>query len=234
MGINKKRIAQRQNEAKNAAKQEQNKKITTIAAIVGGSVVVVLLVVLAFAMLLPSCGKADIPKLDKDVYYADIEIENYGKIVVKLDHKAAPITVENFVKLAKEGFYNGLTFHRIIEGFMMQGGCPKGTGTGDAGYEIKGEFAANGWDNPLKHERGTISMARANDPDSASCQFFIVHKTSFNNTASLDGNYAAFGVVTEGMDIVDKICTEVKPSGDNGAVAKEDQPVIKSITIREG
>ena len=230
MGLNKKRIAQRQKEAQAAAKQEKNKKIGKIAGIVTLALVAVALVVLVFAMLLPSCNKKpDMPKLDKDVYYADIEVENYGKIVVELDRKAAPETVQNFVYLARKGFYNGLTFHRIINGFMMQGGCPEGPGQGDAGYEIKGEFSSNGWNNPIKHERGVISMARGDDPDSASSQFFIVHKTS----PHLDGKYAAFGKVIEGIEVVDKICTEVKNSGGNGAVAKADQPVIKSITIRE-
>ena len=227
MGINKKRIAERQRQAEAAAKKEKNSKsaaiISLVVAIVAG------LCVLGIGIGLIVDHIASQPKN----YIAKIEIENHGTITLELDGSAAPITVENFVKLAKDGFYDGLTFHRIIDGFMMQGGCPKGDGTGDAGQDIKGEFSANGWDNPIKHERGTISMARANDPNSASCQFFIVHETSANNTASLDGKYAAFGRVTSGMEIVDKICSDAKPTDNNGSIAKADQPVIKTITIQE-
>ncbi len=170
-------------------------------------------------------------------YYADIEIQDYGTITVALDAEAAPETVANFVSLAQSGFYDGLTFHRIIDGFMMQGGDPEGDGTGgntDAdGNEINitGEFSANGYDNPLSHTAGAISMARANDYDSASSQFFIVHTD--DNTASLDGYYACFGYVTEGMDIVDAICSAADPDAENGMIEAEDQPVITSITIRE-
>ena len=227
MGINKKRIAERQRQAEAAAKKEQSSRnaaiISLVVAIVAG------LAVLGIGIGLIADHITSQPK----DYIAKIEIENYGTITLELDGSAAPITVENFVKLAKDGFYDGLTFHRIIDGFMMQGGCPKGDGTGDAGQDIKGEFSANGWDNPIKHERGTISMARANDPDSASCQFFIVHETSANNTASLDGKYAAFGRVTSGIEIVDKICSDAKPTDGNGSIDKADQPVIKTITIRE-
>lgn len=184
--------------------------------------------------LLASCSKAKKYKqyLDNvetaeetvgpaDAYYADIVIENYGTIVLALDRKAAPITVDNFVKLAESGFYEGTTFHRIIKGFMMQGGA------GDA-QSIKGEFTENGWNNPIKHERGVISMARANDPDSGSSQFFIMHETS----PHLDGKYAAFGRVISGMEIVDKICNDAKPVDNNGTIPKAAQPVITSITIR--
>lgn len=230
MGLNKKRIAERQKAAAAAAKQEKNAnlaaKISIAVAILAALAVLVVGVVLVVQNVRQNAAQK---ALDGKTYYADIVIENYGTITVELDRKAAPITVDNFVKLANEGFYNGLTFHRIMENFMMQGGCPEGTGFGDAGYEIKGEFAENGWDNPIKHERGVISMARGNEPDSASSQFFIVHQTS----AHLDGKYAAFGRVTAGMDVVDKICTEVENSGENGAVAREDQPVITTITIRE-
>jgi len=130
-----------------------------------------------------------------------IKMQELGEIKVELDETAAPITVANFKKLVDEGFYDGLTFHRVIPGFMIQGGCPIGNGTGNAGSTIKGEFAMNGVDNPIAHDRGVISMARAMDPDSASCQFFIMHA----NAPHLDGQYAAFGRVTEGMDVVDKI-----------------------------
>ena len=130
-----------------------------------------------------------------------IEMENGDKIKIALDEKSAPITAENFKKLVNRGFYDGLCFHRVIEGFMIQGGCPYGTGTGGADENIVGEFAANGYNNPIKHERGVISMARAANPNSASSQFFIMHKAA----PHLDGQYAAFGRVVEGMDAVDKI-----------------------------
>ena len=130
-----------------------------------------------------------------------IEMENGGKIQLELDAKAAPITVENFLKLVKDGFYDGLTFHRVIPGFMIQGGCPLGNGTGGPGWHIKGEFARNGVANPLKHTRGVISMARAMDPNSAGSQFFIMHQ----DAPHLDGDYAAFGHVVSGLDVVDEI-----------------------------
>ncbi len=130
-----------------------------------------------------------------------IEMENGKKIVIELDPAAAPETVKNFEKLVSEGFYDGLIFHRVISGFMIQGGCPDGTGMGGPGYTIKGEFAQNGFNNPLKHDRGVISMARAMDPNSAGSQFFIMHQ----NAPHLDGAYAAFGKVVEGMDVVDEI-----------------------------
>ena len=130
-----------------------------------------------------------------------IEINKFGTIEVELDKEAAPLTVENFVKLAEKGFYKGLTFHRVIKGFMIQGGCPKGNGTGGPGYCIKGEFAANGVNNPISHKRGVISMARAMDPNSAGSQFFIMHKDG----EFLDGQYAAFGHVTKGIEVVDAV-----------------------------
>lgn len=130
-----------------------------------------------------------------------IEMMDGGIIKLELDSASAPITTENFISLAKAGFYNGLIFHRVIKDFMIQGGDPTGTGMGGSDKNIKGEFAANGVANPISHVRGVISMARANDPNSASSQFFIVHKDS----KFLDGNYAAFGKVTEGMDVVDRI-----------------------------
>ena len=161
--------------------------------------------------------------------YADIAIRDYGTVTVALCGEAAPETVENFITLAKDGFYDGLTFHRIMEGFMMQGGDPNGNGTGGSDKTIIGEFSANGIENPLSHTRGAISMARAKPFDSASSQFFIVHEDS----TFLDGQYAAFGYVTEGMDVVDQICKEAKPVDNNGTIPSDDQPVIESITIRE-
>ena len=160
---------------------------------------------------------------------AVITIENYGTITVDLDGNIAPKTVENFVTLAESGFYDGLTFHRIKEGFVMQGGDPKANGTGGSGTKIVGEFNKNGVANPLSHTRGAISMARAKDFNSASSQFFIVHKDS----TQLDGQYAVFGYVTEGMDVVDKICADAKPTDGNGTIPREAQPVITSIVIRK-
>ncbi len=160
-------------------------------------------------------------------HYAAIDIKDYGTITVALDETAAPETVKNFVSLAESGFYDGLTFHRIIDGFMMQGGDPDGNGTGGSDKTIKGEFAENGFENNLSHTKGAISMARSADFNSASSQFFIVDEDS----TFLDGSYAAFGYVTEGQEIVDKICKDAKPSDDNGTIKAEDQPVINSIKI---
>ena len=156
---------------------------------------------------------------------AIIEMEKGGRVVVELRPDIAPITVENFVKLAKEGFYNGLTFHRVISGFMIQGGCPQGTGTGGPGYTIKGEFEANGVKNDLKHLRGVISMARAMNPNSAGSQFFIMHQ----DAPHLDGQYAAFGAVTEGMDIIDAIADCDTDRNDKPLTPQ----IIKTITIEE-
>ncbi len=130
-----------------------------------------------------------------------IKVKDFGDITVELDPTNAPITVENFLKLAKSGFYNGLTFHRVIKGFTIQGGCPKGNGTGGPGYSIKGEFKSNGVLNTISHTRGTISMARAMDPNSGGSQFFIMHKDG----TYLDGQYAAFGNVVSGIEVVDKV-----------------------------
>ncbi|MBR0139130.1 MAG: peptidylprolyl isomerase [Firmicutes bacterium] len=164
---------------------------------------------------------------DSDIY-AKIDVKDYGGITVKLDHDTAPITVENFVSLAEKGFYDGLTFHRIMENFMIQGGDPDGNGTGGSGANIKGEFSSNGVENKNSHTRGAISMARnPYDMDSASSQFFIVQKDS----TYLDGDYACFGYVTEGMEVVDAIAKDAKPTDNNGTIPKEEQPVINSITI---
>ena len=156
-----------------------------------------------------------------------IEVENYGTINVELDADTAPISVTNFINLANQGFYNGLTFHRIIKGFMIQGGDPEGTGNGGSPNKIKGEFSANGVRNDIDHVRGVISMARATSYDSASSQFFIVHQDS----PHLNGMYAAFGHVTSGMEVVDKICNTVKVEDNNGTTLKENQPIIKSIKV---
>ena len=162
-------------------------------------------------------------------YTAVIDIADYGAITLELDGDSAPLTVANFVKLAKDGFYDGLTFHRIMDGFMMQGGDPNGNGTGGSDETIPGEFSANGYDNPISHTRGTISMARAQDPNSASSQFFICQA----DCSFLDGEYAAFGHVTEGLDVVDAVCAAARPTDDNGTIPPEEQPVIESITIED-
>lgn len=160
---------------------------------------------------------------------AEIVVKDYGTIKLELDADTAPVTVTNFVMLAQNGFYDGLTFHRIMAGFMMQGGDPLGNGTGGSAWNILGEFAANGIENNISHTRGAISMARAQNPNSASSQFFIVHEDSL----FLDGQYAGFGYVTEGMEVVDAICTDAQPIDENGMIAVEARPVIESITILE-
>ncbi len=171
--------------------------------------------------------KLDISEALTGLHHARITIRNYGKIDLELDADQAPLTVTNFVMLSQNGFYDGLTFHRIIEGFMMQGGDPKGNGTGGSDVNIPGEFSSNGIDNTISHERGVISMARSSAPDSASSQFFIVQKDS----TFLDGQYAAFGHVTDGMEVVDMICQDASPVDSNGTIPAVDQPVIDKIII---
>lgn len=180
-----------------------------------------------------SDGAADTADTSEDVelltglHHVTIDVQDYGTISLELDADTAPISVTNFINLANEGFYDGLTFHRIISGFMIQGGDPNGNGTGGSEKTIKGEFSANGVENDISHVRGVISMARANDPDSGSSQFFIVHEDS----TFLDGQYAAFGHVTDGMDVVDAICEAVPVQDNNGTVAAADQPVITAVTV---
>ena len=156
-----------------------------------------------------------------------IEMENGDIMKAELYPEIAPNTVNNFISLVKKGFYDGVIFHRVINGFMIQGGDPNGNGTGGSEKTIKGEFSANGVENDISHVRGVISMARANDPDSGSSQFFIVHEDS----TFLDGQYAAFGHVTDGMDVVDAICEAVPVQDNNGTVAAADQPVITAVTV---
>lgn len=189
-----------------------------------------MLLIMACAFLLCGCGESEEKQEENYLsgkYLVDIEIQDKGTIRVELDADTAPITVTNFVNLVEEGFYDGLTFHRIIEGFMMQGGDPMGNGQGGADKEIKGEFAANGVENPLSHTRGAISMARAKQYDSASSQFFIMHE----DYTGLDGEYACFGYVISGMEIVDDICENAQVIDDNGTVLPENQPVIVSIKL---
>lgn len=189
------------------------------------------LLTLVFMAILSGCGQPEVETytpapLDENLtYYAVIEIEEYGAITVELNQSEAPITCANFVELADGGFYDGLTFHRIIEDFMMQGGAPKEA----EAQAIVGEFASNGIENNLAHTRGAISMARTKVKNSASSQFFIVHADS----PHLDGDYAAFGYVVEGIEVVDLVCQSSNPVDGNGTIAEEDQPVIKTITIKK-
>ncbi len=162
----------------------------------------------------------------------EIDVKDYGVIKLDLDANMAPITVTNFVNLVNDKFYDGLTFHRIMENFMIQGGDPDHNGTGGSSKTIKGEFSSNGVKNDISHTRGTISMARSSgDNNSASSQFFIVHQDS----TFLDGNYAAFGHVTKGIEVVDKIATEVSKlaTDNNGTIPFENQPIIQSIKVVE-
>ena len=189
------------------------------------------MIALFTALMLVAClfaGCKDEEPASGGKHHVEIDVKDYGTITLELDADAAPITVANFLKLANEGFYNGLTFHRIMSGFMMQGGDPEGTGFGGSDETIKGEFSANGVENPLSHTRGAISMARNGlSMDSASSQFFIVHQDS----TFLDGQYACFGYVTDGMDVVDAICRDAKPTDDNGTIPAAEQPVITEVRV---
>mgnify|MGYP000980621346 FL=1 len=186
-----------------------------------------LLIVVLTCFLITGCGSDGDDKMLSGKINTEINIKDYGVIKLELDADSAPITVTNFVNLVNDKFYDGLTFHRIIDGFMIQGGDPLGNGTGGSDKTIKGEFKNNGVENNISHTRGTISMARSQANDSASSQFFIVQSDS----TFLDGSYAGFGHVTSGMEIVDKICKDTKTEDDNGTVEKENQPVIESIKI---
>lgn len=197
-------------------------------------IIAIFLCIFLIAAMIPGCGSnqednagSSGDMLLDGLHHVEIEIAGYGTIALELDADTAPISVTNFINLADDGFYNGLTFHRIIDGFMIQGGDPLGNGTGGSDKEIKGEFSKNGVKNDISHVRGVISMARSNDPDSASSQFFIVHKDS----TSLDGSYAAFGHVTEGIEIVDQICEDTPVQDNNGTVLSDDQPVITSVKV---
>ena len=205
---------------------KNNKKMTGIIA--GLLLLIVVLVAAVIALFAVRGKKESTEAIDAaGKHHIEIQVKDYGTIKAELDGDTAPITVANFLKLAESGFYDGLTFHRIIDGFMIQGGDPKGNGTGGADETIKGEFSQNGVENKLSHVRGTLSMARSQDMDSASSQFFIVQ----SDCTSLDGQYAAFGTVTEGMDLVDKICKDTPVQDNNGTVSAADQPVIESIKV---
>ena len=166
---------------------------------------------------------------EHELHTVEITVRDYGTMKLVLDATAAPITVQNFLDLANKGFYDGLTFHRIMDGFMIQGGDPLGTGMGGSSTHITGEFAGNGWDNPISHQPGVISMARSGDPNSASSQFFIcVGDASF-----LDGSYAAFGWTAdeESLEIALQIAKDAKPVDNNGSIPKGEQPVIESVKV---
>ena len=212
--------------ARRKAEQARRAKVRSQKRILAAAVLVVIAAVAAVLIWNNQKKKEEASAGD---YTAEIAVKDYGTITVELDGDAAPETVKNFVSLAESGFYDGLTFHRIIDGFMIQGGDPNGDGTGGSEETIPGEFSANGFDNPLSHTRGTISMARSQDYDSASSQFFIMQE----DTPSLDGQYAAFGHVTSGMEVVDAICQDAVNGDANGVLPAEDQPVIESITITD-
>lgn len=193
------------------------------------SIIVIIILLLVINILVnDKKEKNDMKDLLTGKHYVEMKVKDYGTIELELDSDVAPITVTNFINLVNSKFYDGLTFHRIINGFMIQGGDPLGNGTGGSSKTIKGEFSENGVKNSISHVRGVISMARSSDYNSASSQFFIVQK----DTTSLDGQYAAFGKVISGMDIVDKIA-KVKVEDDNGTVSKENQPVIESIRVTQ-
>ena len=194
-----------------------------------------IVLLLVSALLLCACGSktaetaepAGSAEAAEGLHHVELVVKDYGTITLELDADAAPITVANFLKLAESGFYDGLTFHRIMDGFMIQGGDPDGNGSGGSGETIKGEFAQNGVDNPISHVKGVISMARAKNPDSASSQFFI----TVADSAFLDGAYAAFGHVTDGMDVAEQIAKDAKPIDNNGTIPADQQPVIERITV---
>ena len=194
------------------------------------------IILLCILFSMTACGQKtssnsssdDTQNLLSGKHHVAIEISSYGTIEAELDADTAPVTVTNFINLANSGFYNGLTFHRVIDGFMIQGGDPNGDGTGGSSEKIKGEFKSNGVQNNISHVRGTISMARSSANNSASSQFFIMQK----DTTSLDGQYAAFGTVTSGMDIVDKICKDCTDTNQNGVITdKIKQPVISTVRV---
>jgi peptidyl-prolyl cis-trans isomerase B (cyclophilin B) len=184
------------------------------------------LLICTLFLSLSSCGY-------RRTFKVRMTVKDYGVIDIELDGKAAPITVKNFVKLVKKGFYDGLTFHRVMDGFMIQGGDPNGDGTGGT-KPIKGEFLLNHYNNPIAHERGVISMARRGDDyNSGSCQFFIVHQTSLNNTLYLDDQYAAFGRVISGMEVVDAIVKNAEYKTDPNRQLVSNPAVIESIVLLE-
>ena len=221
----------RMNDVRSAAARQQaavNRRNRWI--MMGVAAVVVIALIVGVSLLTRKPGVPDTPVAS---HWVEIDVKDYGVITAELYENIAPITVANFVKLVNEGFYDGLTFHRIYPYFMIQGGSPNGDGVGGSGTNIFGEFKSNGWDkNTISHVRGTISMARTKEPDSASSQFFIVHEDS----TYLDGDYAAFGTVTEGMNVVDALCDWVASGAvicDNNGVIQnvEEMPIIETVKV---
>ena len=209
---------------------------------------IVLVSLLAISLFACSSGSGSASENKTKKPKVEISVKDFGVMQAELEPEIAPITVANFLKLVNEGFYNGLTFHRVVPDFIIQGGDPAGDGTGGSGETIKGEFESNGVPNSISHERGVISMGRlSGEPDSASSQFFIVHKSeekldengnpvkdeNGNTKNYLDGDYAAFGRIISGMEVVDKICEEVPTVDYSGYVDKVDQPVIEYIKVIE-
>lgn len=195
------------------------------------AIIVLTAIVLVAAAIITVCVLTS--KKHKGHYYVEMTVKDYGTVILELDAKAAPKTVRNFVRLVRRDFYDGLTFHRVKENFMIQGGDPDANGTGGSDREIFGEFSENGYNNPIKHERGVISMARSGDPNSASSQFFICNSSSYNVTA-LDGKYAAFGRVIKGMSVVDAITEATAKYGDidSGVISpKSLQAVITEMKL---
>ncbi len=191
-----------------------------------------LIIALTLLVLTAVCGCQNNTTYEKDAklygtHTALMTVKDYGEIKIELYGDIAPVTVANFVNLIKRGFYNGLTFHRAIDGYILQGGDPKGDGTGNSYTKICGEFKNNGWENNLSHKRGVLSMARARNKNSASCQFFIM----VGDETRLDGDYAAFGKVIEGMDVIDNIMKSVKNDDPNGMLSSDKQPVIERIEM---
>ena len=212
--------------ARQEAEAQKKKKMLTLAGILAAICVVIGLAAVIFGGSSTERAQSSGSEVSGK-HYVQIEVQDYGTITAELDADVAPITVANFLKLVNEGFYDGLTFHRVISTFMIQGGDPLGNGTGGSAEKIKGEFSANGVQNNISHVRGVLSMARSNAYDSASSQFFIVHEDS----PHLDGSYAAFGHVLSGMEVVDAICQNTPVTDSNGSVAKANQPVITSIKV---
>ncbi len=204
--------------ATKSRKNQSKKQLIVLCAIV--AVIVIALVVLPRLF-----GNKNTQTLLTGKHYVAIEVQDLGTITAELDADIAPITVTNFMDLVENKFYDGLTFHRVMSGFVIQGGDPLANGTGGSGKNIQGEFTQNGFDNPLSHTRGTLSMARSNNPNSASSQFFIMHR----DNPGMDGGYAAFGRVLSGMEVVDKICESTPVTDNNGTVLRENQPIITSI-----
>ena len=209
-------------------KKQPQKPVSSWVIVLISLAIVTAIVAVVYFTSRPRAIVPEEPTVFTPTHRAEIVMEGYGTITLELDGNAAPITVENFAQLANSGFYDGLTFHRIIEGFMMQGGDPQGNGYGDSGKTIKGEFVNNGVANTLSHTRGAISMARSDKYNSASCQFFIVHQDA---SEYLDGDYAVFGYVTQGMEIVDQICAEATPMDNSGLIMVEQRPHIRTITV---